>query len=192
MWVPRTPRRPDFCGCPPCPLCFDWAEDNRIESGMTKYIRDILGADRQSTAQEKKTLDDVAEKIHAANLARPQQIEEQVREQQEAQNTRWCAVGIAQLAKTRRIEAARPKPAPRAVTCDDIDVEKKIADLEAEEKEPAPLYGFGTIGAGSIVEMYEQELKKQTVTRQLMMTKAKEQLAQNILQEMWPVGGGKR
>lgn len=26
MFVPKVPRRYDFCGCPPCALCFDWVE----------------------------------------------------------------------------------------------------------------------------------------------------------------------
>lgn len=26
MYVPKVPRRYDFCGCPPCGLCFDWVE----------------------------------------------------------------------------------------------------------------------------------------------------------------------
>ena len=67
MWVPRTPKRADFCGCPPCPLCYDWATDapagrvqdawvQEIISGMTKFTDDLLDG-KEPTETEKETLE---------------------------------------------------------------------------------------------------------------------------------------
>lgn len=28
-FIPRMPPRFDFCGCPPCPLCYVWEDEQR-------------------------------------------------------------------------------------------------------------------------------------------------------------------
>jgi hypothetical protein len=137
MWIPRTPRRPDFCGCPPCPLCFDWASDEglKIEDGMQKFTRDMLG-DRAPSAQEKETLDEAADRVHLGNLNR--KIEQEAAQEQRllAEDIHWIERKTSEIAAQRRAEAARPAPAPpRTVTCDDIDVEDKIAELAQAERE---------------------------------------------------------
>lgn len=77
MWIPKTPRRSDFCGRPPCSLCFDWAEDNGIDTkkGIDKMIDDLLEGKAPTEAQ-RKTIEDAAQRIHDGNLLRNTPIDQ--------------------------------------------------------------------------------------------------------------------
>lgn len=83
-WVIKIPKRSDFCGCPPCPLCFVFVDEDKLKrdqeagikkledkaevlSGIEKMARDLLG-EIPATPEQTKTLEDAAEKIHARNL----------------------------------------------------------------------------------------------------------------------------
>jgi hypothetical protein len=69
MWVPKVPRRPDFCGCPPCPLCYDWADENKeVMQGFLKFCLDMLG----------RTLEDALSRLPTPELR--DQFEKQMRE----------------------------------------------------------------------------------------------------------------
>jgi hypothetical protein len=69
MWVPKVPRRPDFCGCPPCPLCYDWVDENRVAmDGFLKFCLDMLG----------RTLADALSRLPTPELR--EQFEKQMRE----------------------------------------------------------------------------------------------------------------
>lgn len=105
MWVPRTPKRADFCGCPPCPLCFCWAGGDKLMDGMDKFASDLLG--RDPNADEREILNRSAEKIHTGNLSRPVEIERQFRE---ADESRGNEMQMEYFLKQKRIEAARPPP----------------------------------------------------------------------------------
>lgn len=48
-YVIKIPKRSDFCGMPPCPLCYDWAEDLKITNGVTFAARQLTGKKRVST-----------------------------------------------------------------------------------------------------------------------------------------------
>ena len=76
-WVIKIPKRPDFCGAPPCPLCFNWVEDDRrpIEDqqqteGFEKMKADmVLLLGRPLTPSEVEQLRKTAEEIHLRNRA---------------------------------------------------------------------------------------------------------------------------
>lgn len=55
MWVIKIPQRPDFCGQPPCPLCYDWAEDNGVDNtvqeGLERFSLDLLGKKLADTTE---------------------------------------------------------------------------------------------------------------------------------------------
>lgn len=133
MWVPRTPKRADFCGCPPCPLCFCWAGGESVTDGMDKFISDMLGGQRP-TAAERKVLEDSAERIHVGNLARPERIE---REFREADQERGDAMQMGHFLKEQRRAAERPEP-PK------VDLRPTLDELPAEafEKKKPVEYSF--------------------------------------------------
>lgn len=144
MWVPRTPKRSDFCGCPPCPLCYDWATEpptgrvqdawvQEIISGMTKFTGDVLEG-KKPTESEKETLQKAAEKIHVANLNADRIYSDQLREADQAQNTQRQMDAL--LAAKRR-EAAAPKPL-NTVVLDGRDL-SYVEEEERRKKEPAPV-----------------------------------------------------
>lgn len=89
-WIVKNPKRSDFCGCPGCPLCYDWAEYKEEEaqidlvveieeeapepeivsviSGVDKMAGDLLG--RKATSDERAALRDGAVLIHEGNKLR--------------------------------------------------------------------------------------------------------------------------
>jgi hypothetical protein len=49
MWVEKIPRRSDFCGCPGCGLCYDWATDEGAKvPGVVWVARELTGKKRVS------------------------------------------------------------------------------------------------------------------------------------------------
>jgi hypothetical protein len=49
MWVEKIPRRADFCGCPGCTLCYDWATDEGVKvPGVVWVARELTGKKRVS------------------------------------------------------------------------------------------------------------------------------------------------
>jgi hypothetical protein len=143
MWVPRTPKRSDFCGCPPCPLCYDWATEppagrvqdawvQEIISGMTKFTGDVLEG-KKPTESEKETLQKAAEKIHVANLNADRIYSDQLREADQAQNTQRQMDAL--LAAKRR-EAAAPKLL-NTVVLDGRDL-SYVEEEERRKKQPMP------------------------------------------------------
>lgn len=144
MWVPRTPKRADYCGCPPCPLCFCWAGGESITDGIDQMALDMLG--RPATDGERTILQDSAEKIHAGNLARPEKIE---REFREADEERGDAMQMAHFLKEQRTMASRP-PAPK------MDLRPVLDELppEAFEEKKYPQVSFTqyvTFDSGGII-----------------------------------------
>lgn len=78
MWQVKIPKRNDFCGCPPCPLCYIWGDDltQDLVDGIQKMKDDLLEiskpkgflGERKLSSDEEKAIEDAAELIHARNL----------------------------------------------------------------------------------------------------------------------------
>ena len=52
-WVEKIPRRFDFCGCPGCTLCYDWANDEGVKvPGVIKVGQELTGKKRVSKKQQ--------------------------------------------------------------------------------------------------------------------------------------------
>src|SRR5579872_7519657 len=98
-WVVKNPRRPDFCGCPPCPLCYDWADKSSVNDGLRQFMFDLLKG-KEPTKEEERTLTEAAQAIHVRNLSADERLEAEIREADRAQHLE------------RQIGAvlARPKP----------------------------------------------------------------------------------
>lgn len=123
-WVPRTPKRADFCGCPPCPLCFDWAGDNGIVSGMDRFFQDMLGP-KAPTANETEVLNDAAESIHVSNLGYSKRVDEQFKAADEARRDAFAQQDADAFLARKRREAELPKPVVDTRPClDDMDLSK--------------------------------------------------------------------
>lgn len=53
MWVEKIPRRADFCGCPGCSLCYDWATDEGVKiPGIIKVGQELTGKKRVTKKQQ--------------------------------------------------------------------------------------------------------------------------------------------
>lgn len=71
MWIPNEPRRDDFCGRPPCGLCFHWkGGDGPSMSGFAKMALDLLQKRWQELSTcEKDQLRVIAAKIHKSGIS---------------------------------------------------------------------------------------------------------------------------
>lgn len=68
-WVARVPMPRDFCGRPPCPLCFDWSEGESALSGLAKMALDLLCKPLDdATSGQRTQLNQIAKKIHAEGV----------------------------------------------------------------------------------------------------------------------------
>jgi len=147
MFVPKTPKRADFCGCPPCPLCYDWVADQPVEvtieqpivqaeplrvDGVEKMALDLLG--REPTQKELKTLREAAYTIHVRNRNQAKAAEDAYRDADAMQRTERT---IDALLK----EAAKPKVEYKELNPVNIDTMARdesgelVADTKSEEQE---------------------------------------------------------
>lgn len=174
MWVTKIPMRPDFCGCPPCPTCFDWTDGEhspRIE-GMVKFFRDLLG-DKKPTKKQKAELEKAADAIHVANKAAktqpPIDVDAGAEEFHAADERQFMHRRLRAIACEREKETARPKVASLPVL-DHIDMEKK----PAKKKAPQPV-------------SVEETVPNDYFQRQQMEKQMKEELYRRE-RDMWKYG----
>lgn len=92
-YTPKVPRPYDFCGCPPCHICFDFvkpapsqkipedailprdlltqAQEESVVPGLVKMTEEILQKDYDKcTAEEKLEIKNIAQEIHERNAIR--------------------------------------------------------------------------------------------------------------------------
>lgn len=135
MWVPKIPKREDFCGCPPCGLCFDWVEENPAgeeqgyrTDGMRKITEDLLGKDVTPTPEQKRQIVEGIDRVHVYNLNRSKVTPEQANKDTIDESfTRREVEGFLKQ-KAKEANAVRPKIDTRP-TLDEI------ADKKEEKKE---------------------------------------------------------
>lgn len=143
MYVPKVPRRYDFCGCPPCGLCFDWVEPVPPEEvkkedplappvdagyridGVRKMVEDIVGPN--STEEQRRQIYEGAVLVHEKNLLNSKKTPLELN--QEIIDQSFTAQGVESFLKQKRIEAAVVRKPVNTVTCD------SIADEEAKKPE---------------------------------------------------------
>ena len=144
MYVPKTPRRFDFCGCPPCPLCYDYVIDVPVDvsmeveetapveqvvvDGVMRMAEELLG--REPTPTELRVLKETAYKIHVENRNRTKQDEEAYREHD---RTLRIEMTIDAILK----EARRPKVERKELNPINIDMMERAEDgeLKTEKSE---------------------------------------------------------
>ncbi len=138
MFVVKTPKRVDFCGCPPCPLCYDWVEpappvqvqqaeqtpEPVVMTGVEKMALDLLG--RAPNAEERKIMKAAAERVHEANVLRNKEQAAALEARADAdreQNITRTVEGIIK-AKTKEREAEKAAKPRNFTTVDNMDPEK--------------------------------------------------------------------
>jgi hypothetical protein len=143
MFVAKTPKRSDFCGCPPCPLCFDFVEpapprvveveaveelpyiEPVVIDGLEKMARDLLG--REPNAEERKIMKEAGERVHVNNLNAKIERDKLIAERSEQAQTEHFNKKL--MAKIKGIQAERNQPKPlNHINIDDMDP-KKVEEL---------------------------------------------------------------
>lgn len=145
MYVPKKPRRSDFCGCPPCPLCYDYVEpappvEVKVEeeapvaetkpaepvviNGIVRMGQAILG--RPPTLEEMPALTRAAETIHEQNKLRVQDEQRALQAVKDADRENHIALMCGAVIKEKVRERSAPKPTPtlNTVNLDDMDPQK--------------------------------------------------------------------
>lgn len=129
MWTAIN--RPDFCGCPPCPLCFRWQEGDKAPmSGLHKMALDLLQKPLDDLSKEQqKELNGIARKMHKGGVAA-------FASPPDESPPPPADIGMSSTRRMQgwlrdRIQRAAPKP--RQLTCDDVVVRQ--AEREATKKE---------------------------------------------------------
>lgn len=164
-WIAKTPRRFDFCGCPPCPLCFDWVDGEKRTLGMDKFISDIMGKRTPTlTVEEAQTMQKSAQAIHAANLNKDERLAEELRDADHAQHFQRQMGEALQLAKS---QALRPKPL-NTVVLDGKDLsyvekdrKKQEQKKQVEEDQGSNVYLRSNLYPSSIIQQMMEAQEEQ-------------------------------
>lgn len=131
-WIAISPMPPDFCGCPPCPRCFQWQEGNGPPtSGLSKMALDLLAKPLDDLkASERRKLDGVVRKMHGGGIAALCRTPKKTPPPAPAVDIGMSSSRVLEgwLREKRRKEP----PKPRVLTLDEIFARK--AEQEAAEK----------------------------------------------------------
>lgn len=154
MWVPKIPKRADFCGCPPCGLCFVWVDENPepvvveqeqeeeqaapvdpeplVVDGVLQMARELLG--RDPNPAELQIIKEAADRVHQKNLLRKREEQEAELARKQADADQRMAGVLDSIIKDKIKEREAPKLPPKNyVTIDDMDPEtvKERCDMTA-------------------------------------------------------------
>lgn len=123
-----------FCGCPPCPLCYDWAEYNANPvAGVEKLWEDMKLWAREAGKPEppREAAQEAADRVHAMNktrlLGEPEEVVDPAK-------VDWIERGIA-LDVAAREGAKAYKPHQPSLDSMDLSKIEKAAEAEAAKKE---------------------------------------------------------
>lgn len=157
MFVPKVPRRYDFCGRPPCGLCFDWVDPTpppppdeplvvcepvRVD-GVMKMTEDLTGKPRNEITQaEYDQVKGIAEDMHNRALVEildPPPPEDPGTTFQEAEDEKWFWKNLNIAAEAARVEKAYQEELKKPKSLDQMDwgaseEAKKLVEQESEEK----------------------------------------------------------
>lgn len=162
MWVVKRPKRSDFCGCPPCGLCFDWVEPQRPVpewvtddtpipkglqapvDGLIKMTEDLTGKPfAEATKEEKEQVKGIAQDMHAKAIIR--KIEGGPEPDtgmtfQEAEENRWFEANIKAKREAREAEKKYQDKLNQPKSLDAMDwgaseEAKKVLEEAGEQQE---------------------------------------------------------
>lgn len=183
MWVIKQPKRFDFCGSPPCSLCFDWVEPNPPDAapdyipetvdGLQKMSEDVLGKGVVPTEDQRKQLYEAAERIHVYNLNKPKTTPEQAHK--DTIDDHWTRREVEGFLTQKRKEQSvvRPKVLTAGNTLDEI-ADKKEEKPEKEEKEKVKKKVKENQEAPIDYGLLRRETKNSAAAREAMIRRAME------------------
>jgi len=132
MWIAVCPQPLDFCGRPPCPLCFEWKGGDEVVSGLRKMALDLLQKPLDGLSKDElKELNGVARKMHKGGVAA-------FASPPDESPPPPADIGMS---STRRLQGwlrdriQREAPKPRQLTCDDIVARQAERDAAKKEKD---------------------------------------------------------
>lgn len=128
-YVERVPRRADFCGCPPCPVCYDPViTDDQRASTFQQTMLEIYGeGPRPQNPQEYEWAHVAAHQFRQELKVRPQGDVFEAEDR-----ARMTQMQIDDLLKRAKKTAEAPKPLNR-VNLDDMPAEAVIAQMTAKD-----------------------------------------------------------
>jgi len=185
MWIEKVPRRFDFCGCPGCPLCYDWADDAPValalETGaLTQEIQQPPTFDEQmiliyGTQQERpKTLKEYEYchiYVHSGQLEKEEaEAQQSVRE---AEHAMWFDRWLTHERRYPRVE----RKLPNLVTCDSIGGEEIERRLTEEQKQK--ILTTALTAEEQEKQVYANALASQQASMYQQRNKEREQLISN-------------
>ena len=131
-WVEKVPRRYDFCGRPPCEICYDWiGPDGEPSNAIVQMGVEMLG--REPDANEREQLIEINRNIHtsgqAVASAPPESLPPADIGMSDSDHmNRW-------LQDQRQVERSRPQT--RQLTCDDIADREEARQRERQQTREA-------------------------------------------------------
>ena len=133
MFVEKTPRPWDFCGCVGCPRCYDWADDLRggVVDGFIKFVSEMLQG-RPATEGETRQLQEGADRVHLFNKNKPSPLDEAAALYDEARAEEFLQRQLTAKVKARAKEATVAKV--NRVVLDHIEI-----PVTAPKPKPLPL-----------------------------------------------------
>lgn len=170
MRVPKVPRRYDFCGYPPCGLCFDEVEpappvpeedpqEIRVD-GLIAMTEELTGKPfAETTESEKLTVKGIAEDLH--NKAIVEKINGKPPPDSEANpdEDKWFCEQINAAGKARRVEKAYQEKLNRPKSLDQMD-------WGASEEAKQVLEEAGQQQEKDLKKAAEQEKKKEKTAKE--------------------------
>lgn len=181
MWVPKVPRPSDFCGCPPCGICFNWVEpappvaveeeDSPIvmenpagyqTDGVRKMVEDILGKDVVPTREQVQQVYEGAVLVHERNLRNSKKTAKEL--EQEIIDENFTRKGVESFMKQKAKEAATIASTKKVnfITCDSrADEEAKKEKEKVEDKVLTPPVRVKTPVASKAAPVDEQLLRRE-------------------------------
>lgn len=170
MWIPKRPKPGDFCGCPPCPICFDWQspeadtrdryeklwEEKKIMDGMTKFLQDMAPQGRELGEAKTAQLKAVAEEIHEKNKAPLVRTPEDLNKAVEYFHKADEDQRLRRFLQEKRREREKPQRAPlkKEKVLDHMDLSNIGKPVEVGNSQ------WGGVGERSALEMEAERAKK--------------------------------
>lgn len=178
MWVVKQPKRYDFCGCPPCRLCYDWVEPREepvvevivetitvppppvVVDGVDFTLRELLGEGVVATPEQRAAVVRGLEEVHKRNLLMLVDPEKPAdggaaAKLKEEEEHRWIAKGVGRLLRdARRAEGYKPR-----------EVREVLDNLDPEEVKKR--LGEGDASVEREVERAQAEAKSENRMREL-------------------------
>ena len=137
-YVERSPRRSDFCGCPPCPICYDPVIiDGEKAPTFQEVMSDIYGEGPMPQTEQEY------EWAHVAAHQCRKELEQRADGEffQEQDRVKMTQIQIDDLLRRAKKAAEAPKPL-NTVNLDDMPVEAVSRKQEEDQQKAQKRYDY--------------------------------------------------